>query len=53
MVVKLLSSLCSVRFGLTGGGIPNGGADARLGDIVVSGPTCVYRGSCNVIMAKY
>lgn len=47
VVVRLLSSFRSVRFGLivgTGGGIPSGGADVRLGDIVVSRPTGMYGG---------
>ncbi|KAL4921410.1 hypothetical protein BDW62DRAFT_174633 [Aspergillus aurantiobrunneus] len=42
VVAQLLSSFRSVGFGLMvgiGGAVPNGGADIRLGDIVVSKPT--------------
>ncbi|CAG7935684.1 unnamed protein product [Penicillium nalgiovense] len=42
VAMQLLSSFHSIRFGLMvgiGGGVPNGNADVRLGDIVVSQPT--------------
>lgn len=42
VAIQLLSSFRSIRFGLMvgiGGGVPNGNADIRLGDIVVSQPT--------------
>ncbi|KAJ5517508.1 hypothetical protein N7527_009068 [Penicillium freii] len=42
VAMQLLSSFHSIRFGLMvgiGGGVPNGNADIRLGDIVVSQPT--------------
>ncbi|KAL4800740.1 Pfs, NB-ARC and TPR domain protein [Aspergillus venezuelensis] len=47
VVVQLLSSFRSVRFGLMvgiGGGVPTSGADIRLGDIVVSKPTDTHGG---------
>ncbi|KAL4961772.1 uncharacterized protein BDV14DRAFT_119957 [Aspergillus stella-maris] len=47
VVVQLLSSFRSVRFGLMvgiGGGVPTSYADIRLGDIVVSKPTDTHGG---------
>ncbi|THC95807.1 hypothetical protein EYZ11_004717 [Aspergillus tanneri] len=47
VAIQLLSSFCSVRFGLMvgiGGGIPSSDADIRLGDIVVSQPCGTHGG---------
>ncbi|KAJ9481399.1 hypothetical protein VN97_g12081 [Penicillium thymicola] len=47
VAIQLLSSFRSIRFGLMvgiGGGVPNGNADIRLGDIVVSQPTDISGG---------
>jgi nucleoside phosphorylase len=47
VAIQMLSTFRSIRFGLMvgiGGGVPNGDADIRLGDVVVGKPTDIYGG---------